>query len=220
MYRDAADAELKWLLRHPSPGKPTLPAWDEQAAWNTTTDTPIHRAIDRPRGPIRGWMLWDRCFELEPAASAQMVLGLRDIPSAPSARSDGFSIRAWRPRTITLGMKTCLRRLRRTWNGCPSWSTPRLVFRHRRAVRATPPPPIGCPLRSTAAALHGACLPLSQRLGALAARMDQAFCALPHDLSGHGGFALRGGAPTTNRDRNSRRFGAVKRTATRRRKWR
>src|SRR5688500_7624842 len=84
VYRDAADAELRWFLRDAVSRGASLSPWDQGLAWNASTDVMVPATTNRSRP----WMLWDRCFDLESEASARLVVGLRE-----RAAPDGVSPR-------------------------------------------------------------------------------------------------------------------------------
>jgi hypothetical protein len=75
VYRDAADAELKWMLENEALSEGGLAAWDGGVAWDVRTDLPVNAGAAGEAA--RAWMLWDRCFELSPSASKQRVLALQ-----------------------------------------------------------------------------------------------------------------------------------------------
>ena len=186
-YRDAADAELRWLIQNAVARGARLAPWDDGFAWDVVTDAPAARPGPAARGPLRPWMLWDHCFDLAPEASKRLVLGLRpdsDTGPAPLLRT-GFSVRAFavayrytRDEAMLKAIEAALARLEVEQDGP---ATKRL---------------------SAAIDCGGAASDLSEpqaaRLRAFASRQDQAFCALAHDLKGKGGFALGPAAGKTD----------------------
>jgi len=180
-YRDAADRELRWLL--------------EGAGARETGLLPF--------GDRRAWLLWDRCFELDPEASRRLALRLakRAAELGPdSPRQAGFLLR-----TFAVGH-------RRT--GDAALFKPIAVVLEKlegtRAAGALPAHRL-----SLAIDCEGASRlvpePLAARLRAIAAREDVDFTSLAHALKGKGGFVAdarpasgytspwegRGAVPTT-----------------------
>jgi hypothetical protein len=178
-YRDAADAELKWLMQNAVARGGVLPPWDDGFAWDVVTDGPAARAGAAAEGPLRPWMLWDHCFDLAPEASKRLVLGLRpdSAPKSMSPRRTGFSVRAFavayrytRDDAMLKAIEAALARLEAEQDAP---ATERLSAA------------IDC-----GGAAGDVPAPLAARLRAFAARQDQAFCTLAHDLNGKGGFAF------------------------------
>ncbi len=196
IYREATDVELKWLLNDALPADAPLAPWDEGLAWNVMTDQVIRADGNAARGLARPWMLWDRCFELAPEPSKRFVLGLRPASTegAVPGRRAGFSIRAFAvayQRTnddaLLKAIEEMLSRLER--QQAEHADSRELSTGHNDSSSSD--------WLSTAIDCDGAAgrvpTPLAKRLRAVAARADQEFCSLPHDLKGRGGFAL---APT------------------------
>jgi uncharacterized protein YyaL (SSP411 family) len=183
VYRDAADAELKWLLTSAAASAASadgLAPWDTGIAWNVNTGAPVAVGKHDTSGPSRAWMLWDRCFELAPEASGQRVLALDQAAerTAPSPQYAGYAIRAFAvayqhtqdPKFLK-AIESALARLE--------------ANREPSSAAAWLSTAIDC-----AGAAHRVPHDLATRLRALAARRDEAFCALAHDLAGKGGFML------------------------------
>ena len=102
-YREAADAELKWLLENAGTARKSLVPWGPHMSWNVMADEPA--ANDANVRFFRPWMLWDRCFELAPEASKRFtrrswhdqITNLNQVTSEPLdlPRRGGFYIRTW-----------------------------------------------------------------------------------------------------------------------------
>ena len=187
-YRDAADAQLKWLIANAASPDVRVALWDAGSAWNVLADRTIPGGRmaggpdaegDTVGGPLRPWMVWERCFVLAPDASKLLVLGLQQSPTGEprSPRRAGFRIRAFSIAYQQTGDRTLLK----------------AIDAELGQLEATPE---DLPAGSLSAAIDcgGAAsrVPetLVKRLRAFAARQDQSFCALPHDLKTKGGFAL------------------------------
>jgi hypothetical protein len=187
IYRDAADAELKWLLENAASPEIGLAPWDQGPAWNVVTDKPMPRrattgesgAVGDAGHRLRPWILWDRCFILSPGASKRLVLGLRQASDGkpPSTRQSAFRIRAYAmayqhtgDQTLLKAIETELGRLEPTGKTLASDSLSAAID-CGGAARRVPET-------------------LAKRLRDVAARQDQIFCDLPHDLKARDGFAL------------------------------
>jgi hypothetical protein len=178
IYREAADAELKWLLEKPVTSDAPLPPWERGFAWNVVTDKPIATE----GAPARAWMLWDRCFGLSPDASKGLAVALIKSP-ASTARQAGFSIRAFaaayqhtRDDTFLKAIESKLTELELNAEGLPASRLSCAIDCGGAATRVSEP--------------------LATRLHNIAAREDQAFSSLAHDLKAGRGFALGAGAFT------------------------
>ena len=182
-YRDAADAELKWLLQNAASRKAQLPPWDDHFAWDVVADAPAgdRRGTTNPR--LRPWMLWDRCFDLDPESSTLLVQGLRPAPAPgpQSSRSTGFSLRALSVAFQRSGDDALLKAVE--------------AALARLEAEQDPPPAervsVAIDCGGAAGRVPG---PLAERLRSFASRQDRAFCALAHDLKGKGGFVVASGA--------------------------
>ena len=194
VYRDAADAELKWFLQNATPADAPLAPWDDGATWNVLTDTPMHAGGEASHGSMRPWMLWDRCFEIAPQASTRMVAGLAKSSTDdwPSPRKAGFSIRAFAVGFHHTGDEAMLKAIETALDG----------LEKNQSAPTDPQGGADGGENSSAAAWLSAAIdcdgvasripsPLATRLKAFAARVDQGFCSLPHDLKGRHGFAVR-----------------------------
>jgi hypothetical protein len=152
-YRAATDAELKWFVE---------------------TNQPSNQASFRP------WLLWDRCFELSPAASKRFVLGLmrnfNTNGSLDSPRNTGFDLRACAvayahtTNEQFLGAIAAALSCYETNNGRPPSLS--LAIDCDGAAQRVPEP-------------------LASRLRAFAKRQDDGFCSLPHDLNRSKGFLIQ-----------------------------
>jgi hypothetical protein len=75
-YRDTADEILQHFFatcQHPATG---LLAWGEHSGWDFWTEAIVDREAGRTHEFFRPWVLWDRSFELAPAACARFARGL------------------------------------------------------------------------------------------------------------------------------------------------
>jgi hypothetical protein len=180
-YRDAADAELKFLLENTTLAEGGLAAWDAGVCWNVITDLPIPADKNQTRRGSRAWMLWDRCFELSPDASRQRLVALQreGARTPPSPQQSGYAIRGFavayqhtRDAAFLKAIEEALTRLE-AGQGAEASSAAWLSTA------------IDC-----AGAAHRVPSDLATRLRAVVARRDSSFLALAHDLGGRGGFAL------------------------------
>jgi hypothetical protein len=180
-YRDAADRELKLLLEGVGARETGL----------------------FPFGERRAWLLWDRCFELDPEASRRIALRLAKRAGetgSDSPRKAAFLIRAFAASHRCTGDAAFLKPIA-------------VVLEKLEGTRATGALPAH--RLSLAIDCEGASRlvpePLAARLRAIAAREDEGFSSLAHDLKGKGGFVAeavasggytspwegRGAVPTT-----------------------
>lgn len=189
IYRDAADAELKWFLEKWPARESGPPPWDEGAAWDVVTDRPNPGDAGTGRSTPRPWMLWDRCFDLSPEASGRLVRGLHVAPpgGASSPRRIGFSVRAF---AVTYQRTKDASFLKSIEDGL--------------ARLEAGPEASSAEWLSAAIDCGGAAgqvpEPLATRLRGFAARQDREFCALPHDLKGARGFATQSRRPAERPD--------------------
>jgi hypothetical protein len=210
-YRAAADAELRWFLENtPSPTTRLLP-WGEHMSWNVLTDEPIPRDESAVHEFFRPWVLWDRCFELAPEASRQFALGLWEHQianhetgafdrhaafrrHAPKEGMDfprhaGFYIRTWAVAYQHTHDEACLKAIQVLLARYEKKRHPQTGL-----IEARTGQPDAAPAQTLSLAIDGEAAaervpePLAARLRAFAAREDELFCALPHDLPGKGGF--------------------------------
>jgi hypothetical protein len=75
-YAQAADEELTWFFNNTMSPKTSLLPWGEHLSWDVMLDVPISGGDEMMHEFARPWVLWDRCFELAPAASEKFALGL------------------------------------------------------------------------------------------------------------------------------------------------
>ncbi|HVR76509.1 MAG TPA: hypothetical protein VMT52_19425 [Planctomycetota bacterium] len=212
-YREAADAELRWFLENaPSPATHLLP-WGEHMSWDVLTDQPIAAdgISDGTHELSRSWLLWDRSFDLAPAASARFALGLWEHQIADQKtgafdrhagywrhsahdgmdlpRHAGFYIRTWAAAHARTGDDEFLKAIdvllsRYEKKRHPGTGRIPEEEGHPEAwVASTLSLAVDCD-----GAAHLVPDPLASRLRAFAAREDEVFCALPHDLKRAGGF--------------------------------
>lgn len=212
-YREAVDAELKWFLeKAPSPATGLLP-WGEHMSWDVFKDEPIaaNGAETGTHEFFRPWLLWDRCFDLAPEASARFALGLWEHQIADqktgafdrhagfwkhSARDGmdfprhaGFYIRTWavasaraKDERFLKAIETLLERFEKKRHPATG-----LIPSHTGDANAQTASTLSLAMDCDGAA-HRVPEPLATRLRAFAAREDQVFGALPHDLKRAGGF--------------------------------
>ena len=170
VYRDAADAELKWLLQN---------AASPLAAWDVVKDEPI---ADNSGSLFRPWMLWDRCFDLAADPSKQFALGIKDASDTP--REGGFELRTWAVAYARSKDEQFLKKIAASLDA---------LEKERDIANAAASLSLAIDCDGAALRLPAA---IASRLRAIAARADAAFCALPHDLTMKGGFANGGDAVT------------------------
>jgi hypothetical protein len=149
-YRAAADAELKWFVE----GNPVA---GQEA--------------------FRPWMLWDRCFELEPEASKTVLLRLAEQRNPAggglSQRQLGFDIRA----LAVASARTKDERFARAISD--------RLDRYGAADSRTFTPSLAIDCEAAAQRLPE---PLAVRLRTVAAHEDGLFHSLRHDLKRNSGF--------------------------------
>jgi len=226
IYRDAADGALKWFLENaPSPATHLLP-WGKNLSWDILKDEPIAAdgSAAGTHEFFRPWLLWDRSFDLAPEPSARAALGIRrhlhDLGTfngratfretsgvflgMTSPRHGGFFIRTWavahartKDERFLKAIEAVLGRYeasRRAGTG--------LIMRAVPSVSSSSDLAEDRPAESLSLAIdcHGAAHrapePLAGRLRAFAAREDEIFCALPHELKRTGGFVESADAAT------------------------
>jgi hypothetical protein len=201
-YRAAADAELKWFLESTGTG---LFPWSAPMSWDTARGRPI-AAKSAEIGTHefrRPWMLWDRCFEVAPAASKSFALGLWEYQIAThtsdgkreaadamdSPRQAGFFLRTWavayahtKDDRFLASIDVVLSRYEKKRDAktgfIESYSSQSNAW-----VNSTLSLGIDCD-----GAAHHVPEPLASRLRAFAAREDELFCSLPHNVKKNGGF--------------------------------
>jgi len=216
-YRDAADAELKWFVEKAASPEIHIPPWGRAAFWDAVKDEAIF-TDETSTGShefFRPWMLWDRCFQVAPAPSKQLALGLwrwEDQPKSDASagfdrarnrvaswddmpRQAGFVIRTWSvaydqtkdPQFLRMieGALDRIEKKRHAKTGLLE------VHDHLSSSASTLSLAIDCN-----GASHRLPDPLAGRLRALAAKEDEIFCALSHDVKATGGFILNYDAAT------------------------
>lgn len=179
-YRDAADAELKWFLGKGRSRSPDWLAWGGNMSWDVMADEPLTSGpANGTPGFFRPWLLWDRCFDLAPEASKRLALGLSRQVGDPSSdvfdRQAGVYIRTWAVAYARTKDDQFIKAI--------------AVLLERLERRAEPKTSSILSLAIDCdGAAHRVPEPLAARLRALAAREDDVFCALAHDLKDTGGF--------------------------------
>jgi hypothetical protein len=212
-YRDAADTELKWFLQNAASSNTHLLPWGEHLSWDVMTDQAI-AANEEANGShefFRPWLLWDRCFALAPDASRQFALGLwkhqiadhrtgafnrhagfrthNPADGMDFPRHAGFYIRTWavafahtKDEDFLQAIDTLLRRYEAKRHPRTGW-----IEQYRGQSDCVPALSLSLAMDCDGAA-HRVPEPLATRLRAFAAREDEVFCALPHEVANRGGF--------------------------------
>ncbi|MBN1441999.1 MAG: hypothetical protein JXA90_04780 [Planctomycetes bacterium] len=75
-YAEAADHELKWFFENTQSTATGLLPWGEHLAWDVVLDRPVSSGTELIHEFARPWVMWDRCFQLAPAACRAFALGL------------------------------------------------------------------------------------------------------------------------------------------------
>jgi hypothetical protein len=208
-YSDAADAELKFFLEHAASPETHLLCWGEHMFWNVMTDEPSPKEGETAHEFSRPWMLWDRCFELAPEASKEFALALWEHQIADQKtggydrhaeywkhgvrngmdfpRHGGFYIRTWadayahtKDEVFLQAIDTLLKRFekkRDSRTGLIEATT------GNKSLWANLSLAIDCD-----GASRKVIDPLASRIRTFAAREDEVFCSLPHDLKNRQGF--------------------------------
>ena len=73
-YGREADAALKWFFEHSQSPCKGLMAWGEHQGWDFVKEAPS--APEAPHEFYRPWVLWDRCFTLAPEPCHRFAVGL------------------------------------------------------------------------------------------------------------------------------------------------
>jgi hypothetical protein len=212
-YRDAADAELKWFLQNAASSNTCLLPWGEHMSWDVITDQPI-TANGEANGAhefFRPWLLWDRCFELAPDASRRFALGLWEhqiadhqtgafnrhagywkhdaLDGMDFVRHAGFFIRTWAVAYAHTKAPTFLTAIEVVLTRFEKKRHPQTGLIELRNGQTDCSPALTLSLAIDCdGAAHRVPNPLATRLRAFAAREDEVFCAMPHDLPRRGGF--------------------------------
>lgn len=220
-YRQAADEQLKWFLENTASPATQLFPWGEHMSWNTMTDSPIHDTHEF----ARPWLLWDKCFELAPEASKKFALGLwehqianhdtgafdRHAPYSKHGPTDGsdfprhagFYIRTWAVAYAHTKDDTFLKAIEALLGRYEKKRNPQNGFFEDRNGRNTVAPSSNLSLAIDCdGAARRISEPLASKLRAFAAREDELFCGLPHDLKGKKGFVIAVDKATGKSDEN------------------
>ncbi|HXJ58306.1 MAG TPA: hypothetical protein VNU68_16745 [Verrucomicrobiae bacterium] len=204
-YSNAAAAALTaFLTRTPSTNTHLLP-WGEHLGWDVLRDEPAPADGARlgTHQFFRPWILWERCFDLAPAASQQVALGLREHHLNPRTgalalqadfaehglhdelddpRQAGFFLRTWAIAYARTGDEQFLR------------ACDRLLARFEKRISGPVQGAVAVSSLSLAidcaGAAHHVPKPLSARLRTCAAQADELFCGLPHSLKESHGFII------------------------------
>lgn len=210
-YREAANAELKWMLENArSPVTDLLP-WGEHMSWDPINDRPMGGQEEGGHRFFRPWMLWDRCFALAPDASKKVALGLWEhqianhdtgafhrraayfkhltMEGVDSPRDAGFYIRTWAAAYAHTKDEQFLRPIdvllsRYEKNRHPVTG---LIENFSNSTNSRMETTLSLAIDCDGAA-HLVPGPLAARLRAFAAQQDEVFCSLPHDVRKSGGF--------------------------------
>jgi hypothetical protein len=211
-YPKAADDALKWFLENTqSPNTGLLP-WGEHLCWNVMTDKIASGHSEPVHEFARPWLLWDKCFELAPEASKRFAMGLWNsqiadhktgafdrhanfnksspVPSMDFARHAGFYIRTWADAYAHTKDETFLNAIKVVLSRYEKKRHPKTGL-----IELTSGSPTAYPVLSLSLAIDcdGAARkvpePLRTRLTNFAAREDEIFCSLPHEMKNNKGFA-------------------------------
>jgi hypothetical protein len=212
-YRDAADVELRWFLQNAASPATHLFPWGEHMSWEVVKDEAI-AADESGIGThefFRPWLLWDRCFELAPAASKQFALGLWEHQIAnhatgafdrqagfskhlaqdkiDSPRHAGFFIRMWASAYAQTKDEQFLKCIEVLVNRFEQKRRPKtgLIEAYTGSSSAWVASTLSLAIDCDGAAHH---VPesLASRLRAFGAREDEVFCSVPHDVKSRSGF--------------------------------
>jgi len=213
-YTKAADEILTWFMKNtPSSATGLLP-WGEHLSWDVVNDKVASGLAEPMHEFARPWLLWEKCFELAPEESKKFAMGLWNCQVADQQtaafdrhapfnrclprsgmdfpRHAGFYIRTWavayahtQDKTFLKAIETMLARfekkrhpqtglieLKQGVSQCSTASSLSLAIDCDGAARKVPEP-------------------LSSRLAKFAARQDEIFCSLPHDLKSKKGFVTQ-----------------------------
>ncbi|MBI2925533.1 MAG: hypothetical protein HYY24_07500 [Verrucomicrobia bacterium] len=212
-YRAAADAGVKWFLENARSTNTDLLPWGEHMSWDVVADRPLaaNGAEAGTHEFFRPWMLWERCFDLAPEASKRFALGLwqhqianhqtgafnrhagywsheaKDAMDFP--RHAGFYIRTWAvayARTQDERFRHAIDILLARYEKKRDPQTG-LIESYSGQTNGWPVSTLSLAIDCDGAA-QGVPEPLAARLRAFAAREDEIFCGLPHDVKKTGGF--------------------------------
>lgn len=210
-YSDAADNELKFFLENAASPETGLLCWGEHMFWNVITDEPSPKDPGVVHEFSRPWVLWDRCFELAPEASRKFALALWNHQIADQAtgafdrhatywkhgpgsgrdypRHGGFYIRTWAEAYAHTQDDVFLKAIETLLTRFEKRRDPQTGLLDDTSGNATLRPALSLAIDCDGAA-RKVPEPLASRLRALAAREDEVFCSLPHDVKGEKGFVL------------------------------
>jgi len=211
-YPQAADEALKWFLKNTqSPNTGLLP-WGEHLCWDVMTD----KVASGHREPVhefaRPWLLWEKCFELAPEASKRFALGLWNnqiadhktgafnrhanfnksspVPGMDFARHAGFYIRTWAEAYAQTKDEKFLKAIEVLLQRYEKKRHPKTGLIELKSGSPTAHSVLSLSLAIDCdGAARKVSEPLRTRLSNFAAREDEIFCSLPHDLKHKKGFA-------------------------------
>lgn len=208
-YSDAADHEIKWFFENAASPETGLMAWGEHMFWNVMTDQPNDAEGNPVHEFARPWVLWDRAWELAPEASKRFALGLWEHQIAnhknggfdrhatyykhgPNdgmdfSRHAGFYIRTWGEAYAHTGESVFLEAIDTLLTRYEKKRDPKTGLIESKRGSKDFWPALSLAIDCDAAA-RKVPDPLASRLRAFAAREDEIFCSLPHDLPGQKGF--------------------------------
>jgi hypothetical protein len=218
-YREAADAALKWFLENTASPDTGLLPWGVHLSWNVVTDEPGWSGVDAVHEFFRPWMLWERCFDAAPNASRRFALGLWEHQIADHAtgafdrhagfarhapgdardfpRHAGFYIRTWAVAYARTKDDQFLKALEVLFARFEKKRHPKsgLIEGYTGHTNAWADSTLSLAIDCDGAA---SLVPgkLSSRLRAFAAKEDEVFCSLAHEVRNKGGFATTVDAAT------------------------
>ncbi len=211
-YPKAADDALKWFLENTqSPNTGFFP-WGEHLFWDVMTDKIASGHQEPFHEFARPWLLWEKCFELAPEASKRYALGLWNsqiadhktgafnrhanfnksspVPGMDFARHAGFYIRTWADAYAHTKDDTFLNAIKVVLSRYEKKRHPKTGLIELKSGSPTAHSVLSL---SLAIDCDGAARkvpePLRTRLTNFAAREDEIFCSLSHELRNKKGFA-------------------------------
>jgi hypothetical protein len=202
-YPTAATEQVRWFLTHATlPDNGLLP-WARQMGWDVMNDKPLGNPAETGYEWPRPWLLWSNCYN----SSAGQKPGADDPPDCSCygivpEESKRFAEALLKYRSESKDPRTDVRQIGfdlRTWAAAYSHTRDNrfLDAVEKTLSRLDQPEVLSAMMPPTArlsAAIdgYGASLqlpePLAGKLRAFAAREDDRFCGLSHDLKGRGGF--------------------------------
>ncbi len=212
-YRAAADAELKWFLENTRSTNTDLLPWGEHMSWDVMRDEPIaaNGAEIGAHEFFRPWMLWARCFEVTSDASKRFAIGLwqhqianhetgafnrhagywqhQATEGVDFPRHAGFYLRTWAAAYAHSKDEQFLHMIDVLLNRYEKKRDPEtgLIESYTGQASSWPASTLSLGIDCDGAA-HHVPEPLASRLRAFAAREDELFCSLPHNVKENGGF--------------------------------